>query len=370
MDSTGSISRASRCGGCKERIKDLHVLVCGHRFCQTCLKTAMNVEDKLDCPVCGRVTSLNQSLDGSSLIPQGPKPMDELQARITTQRRITLFVESSMSNGPSKLCDLCKPEHTHATSHCFDCKQNLCHACNSKHVESKFFAGHKTVPVSDTLFCKLHPQQVIAAVCHDCERSVCVKCVMELHDSHRVEDITQVAGRSRQRLNSFVESQESFAINGSLLFDIQSAINEAKDTKRSYSKFFGDFQDKLNTLMSKVDSVKSIVDNMYSETIGNLEEYKSSIDDLNINHAKLLNYAKYLLNNVPDAEIVAAGASFPASETLKSLVQPLTFEVPVVDSKFQSMVSGLQVMIGDCEVSHVSRSLGVNVDEILTKEVG
>ncbi|XP_062580668.1 E3 ubiquitin-protein ligase TRIM45-like [Saccostrea cucullata] len=99
---------------------------------------------------------------------------------------------------------------------CKTCAGYLCETCTIEHKKKKITRNHDIIHlISDKgegmelLFCPEHTTKKLDCYCCPCQKPVCVKCLMETHNGHKVENLASVYCRVKDELEKEKEEIET-----------------------------------------------------------------------------------------------------------------------------------------------------------------
>src|SRR6218665_1452426 len=205
------LQKLRECCICLKEFTDPRMLPCIHTFCLECLKEIGDAAGKqpgesVSCPLCRK----------EFIIPA--EGMDGLQKNIFMQHLIDVKTMLSVNSTSVIHCDICKTiykgqkeEAKPATMRCLECGDNFCDFCSKAHKLNKLSSSHHVLNIgSETeddirkMFpaknCNDHKQKPLDYYCPECQRLVCVSCLLENHVSHKCKDVTSIEEEVRQTI--------------------------------------------------------------------------------------------------------------------------------------------------------------------------
>ena len=189
-----NLNRLLECPICTDKFTDPRMLKCGHHFCLTCLiNTMWKLRKTISCPLCRKITKIEKDVDSL------PKPVlanhiQEQVSKLGTRQTVPPPKKPAKRESNRKpTCESCQRKAGHR---CRKCMRNFCNICITQHQR----VGHQTFPLSDDLFCTLHPEDMASKFCHDCDSGICEYCSIHEHVSHDHEDIQLLADKLRIKL--------------------------------------------------------------------------------------------------------------------------------------------------------------------------
>ena len=172
------------CSICLNAYKEPKVLPCCHTFCRTCLEgLAAKTEGKFKCPECRTEHD----------IP------DRGVECFLTDFSLGREVESKESGGKEAVCGECEGGER-AVAYCHDCEAFVCEGCKLSLHKAKRYRNHFIQSLSEEisytreqgtsdLACPHHPPEKQQAYCKTCQCLVCIHCVVEKHQEHKLGPI-------------------------------------------------------------------------------------------------------------------------------------------------------------------------------------
>ena len=180
LPSVSEKERCLTCTVCLDSFKEPKVLPCCHTFCKSCLERILEIKTNLVCPQCRAEHKVP---------PNGPEgfltDFSLLRAADTEEPHI---------------CGECDDSDT-AVAFCTECQSYLCSSCASIHKKLKHFRNHKVTLVENldckelkaerTLYCREHPEESLKVFCLTCQVLVCLHCIVDSHQQHRLGQINE-----------------------------------------------------------------------------------------------------------------------------------------------------------------------------------
>ena len=294
-------------------------------FCLQCLEkiavTRPNGQREITCLTCRAVTPL---IPGSQVRDlQKPLVANELQEII---KKLLI----SDTKKISIKCDHCDDKFAMATKHCYECHDNMCDRCYGDHQDVTSLTTHKTVPISDTMFCQIH-HDVINHYCMNCKVGICNICCRKDHRKHTTETIDKVAAQSRDQVRSFIKQQMTFANSPDMLKLVQGKVQEIESQCDTVVGKLDLRLDLIKTLEDKVKKMRSEVVAKTSADIKALKLYISDLSELRASQGSLVELGHYLVEKASDPEVVARATELPSLTSLSSVTSPPTVSIPSIE---------------------------------------
>jgi hypothetical protein len=195
------------------------ILTCGHTFCSECIHQFSSAGLPVSCPVDRK----------TSKVPEGGFPKNFLALDFLEVLRVD---QKQAQDNAGSVCVLCEGEQHPATHHCLDCKEMMCAPMASAHVRSKASSTHqvkmlelkpnsplRTKPDS----CPEH-EEVFKYFDKQCNRLVCVSCVVLTHRGHECTSLAEAAKACRAEVESLITKGNGFvAVLNRTLQQVQAA---------------------------------------------------------------------------------------------------------------------------------------------------
>ncbi|XP_061182164.1 E3 ubiquitin-protein ligase TRIM36-like [Saccostrea echinata] len=184
--------------------------------------------------------------------------------------------------------------------YCNPCHQQMCKQCRDEHLRSPETKSHEVVlyqqwkrqlPVKK---CKIHPTKDIDLLCEECKIPLCSKCAAtQEHKGHTFTDLETIyEDKFSLCLKEIAKTREYFLPTSQ---DIQKNIEEdATEIKK--------IMNNLRTSMkAEAESLKSLVDEVVSENMKQLDQIEYSLlDDLKNQDKAFSDYIAYLNNLIKE----------------------------------------------------------------------
>ena len=259
------------CMICFDSFNNPKMLRCGHTFCQECIQGYYNTyqqqkrahKGKLPCPTCRDLTTLP------------PGGVAALKNDFKVQKMEEMFKTINIRDrAGSKRCDPCRANKKHAAAKafCSTCNMNYCEDCFIRHDRNPLFKDHKIIDKStgggaSDFICKVHSKEQGKYFCRTCETILCTICVMNDHEEHDVQEIT----------DAFHQQQN----------DIRNLHNVVQTKMEDLRKQTGDLESlrqmNLNSCQQAEitikDRTKQLLEMLHLQEAELLEELKAKRDD-------------------------------------------------------------------------------------------
>ena len=216
-------------------------------------------------------------------------------------------------------CDICKQP---AKLFCNSCQDCLCDDCVSKHKSEFWSLSHGIVPLLYRELklrfpnCQIHEGRKCEAHCQKCHRSVCIKCLTQVHKGHDAEELTletrlQEMQIEANELNNVViptyqkESTSTKKRQSEARAEFEKLENEIKAKKMIWHKRVDTIFDKICSLRQsnrdknvyalkeRQNQIKNLVSDMTEKVKQNEEILKSKkLSQVNNYEYKLMEFRK------------------------------------------------------------------------------
>lgn len=209
------------CKICLEDFKNPKCLDCMHTFCEECIENHVFSESSykkysdyrdFTCPLCRKRSSM--PLGGVRKLPDN-LIIRGLQELVAKKRPLAVVLHHAY-------CDICRCLITsaragRAPARCLDCNKSLCSACVDAHRQTTVTSRHSlydpqvvssVLQDPDGLGCSDHRDETVGYYCVDCDRCVCILCVLDTgtegrpHFGHEIVDITTAVNRYESQLSA------------------------------------------------------------------------------------------------------------------------------------------------------------------------
>ena len=261
------------CPICLEVFDNPKSLPCIHGFCLKCLERYFKDNspgDEVPCPLCRKEFK----------IP--PDGLVGLQHHFFIQHLVDARSASTKSTD-EVACDSCLEENEGrsseeiptATIYCIDCKQKLCERCSRLH--KKWTSGaHLLKPLGAELeqevvklrgsYCDKHKDKQVELYCHDCDENICLMCYAVKHRNHNSDEIPEVAGNFRPRIE---EDDEQ------ILSLISAGREQLEQTKQNAKACANHVASVEKLVVEAGDVIKQLIDTQVSNCLVKLQSVRS-----------------------------------------------------------------------------------------------
>ena len=235
-----TLLKSLECTICQNRFTDPKVCDCGHVFCFDCLKTYLSV-NKWNCPICHMTIRLPHG--GLEALPVHTFYQDvigEIQMLETDNKLLRMS------------CKFCSDDDKHsATVQCMTCQVKMCDDCASHHLHngvSNLVPLHRKqdsllfdiLPKRDTP-CRFHQTESLLLHCVVCQEAVCHKCKDDKHEDHIVEDLSDAAVPSKEKIEE-------------VLGKLKEYLNETKEALTDLEKIKSSYMDHVETTRQQIEN--------------------------------------------------------------------------------------------------------------------
>ncbi|XP_048740753.2 uncharacterized protein LOC125654762 [Ostrea edulis] len=184
-------------------------------------------------------------------------------------------------------CDFCtKPTR----KSCNNCQVSLCVECVSKHVELDSLP-HDIVPFKGKKVafseCEFHPNQKSTLNCQHCDVPVCLKCILGLHNGHKVKDMPNSFHEKEKELEKETKEIESTVIpqyrktneeTKTKIIITRAKFDELEKEKEKHRQLW---HDKVDTIFNTLGFlIKSMKENHLTALISHQSKINNCIQDM------------------------------------------------------------------------------------------
>ncbi|XP_062618721.1 uncharacterized protein LOC134280319 [Saccostrea cucullata] len=189
-------------------------------------------------------------------------------------------------------CDICSDpcrEKFPAEVHCNTCHTNLCSPCVATHMTSDKSKKHDIVlfhSVDKEIIlptCSVHSNHKCDLICLECHGPICLKCLSTDHNSHKVQEMTELCRSLCKEIETETEELESHIIP-----EFEDIV---KDEEDKLKKLLQDYV-KLETSMEEHgEQVHKAVDAV-------IKKYKARVQQMKQDDAKAIGQQKDDINDL------------------------------------------------------------------------
>lgn len=167
-----------------------------------------------------------------------------------------------MAQAASKTCEICVSAP--GSCYCLDCEQYFCENCKVLHLRQKISTSHKFTETSDFIpevksKCTDH-NEVFSFVCIACDVPVCVCCVTEKHNGHKLSKLKDTIAQ----LETNIEEE------------VLKKLNKTSGTVFKLEQNISSFNVQVETVIQSIteegNKIKSMVDQYTANKIAILQE--------------------------------------------------------------------------------------------------
>ncbi|XP_066301765.1 tripartite motif-containing protein 2-like [Branchiostoma lanceolatum] len=347
------------CPVCNKLFCEPKILPCLHTFCKSCLEKW--VKQKVSCPFCR--TEITLPSEGVSGLP----------TNFNINKLLDFRKLQKSKNLPCQLCET----HVKASSMCVDCGKLLCDTCLKLHSKLPLAKDHDILSFEELrskerrsryhrkLYCRDHPDQVLAFYCDPCERLVCRDCTIVLHrpgPDHDPREVGKVALTRRETLNT-------------LLKDTEGLLEKLEEAKNSIDVDLKQFHESRQVVEKSIfnyaEELKMRIDAKAMELVSELDERWESEEFSIIKQKEALekmqqevkdgrSFSEDVLSQGSDAEVLSLWHQVEDRlrqiQTLEVEYEPFDRRMMFKPSKEASDVANIPV-IGTVETSVVDPAI-------------
>ncbi|XP_071144981.1 E3 ubiquitin-protein ligase TRIM38-like [Mytilus edulis] len=167
-----------------------------------------------------------------------------------------------MAQAASKTCEICVSAP--GSWYCLDCEQLYCENCKILHARQKLSTNHQFEKASDFIpevksKCTDHNED-FTFVCLACDVTVCVYCVTEKHNGHKLSHLKDIIVQLKSKFEE----------------DISTKINKARGNvyrlEHNLSAFNGQVETVIKSITEEGNKLKSMIDRCTAKRIASLQE--------------------------------------------------------------------------------------------------
>ncbi|XP_052102911.1 E3 ubiquitin-protein ligase TRIM9-like [Mytilus californianus] len=167
-----------------------------------------------------------------------------------------------MAQAASKTCEICVSAP--GSCYCLDCEQCFCENCKLLHSRQKISAKHEFKKASDFIpevqsKCTEH-NEFFSFVCIACDVPVCVCCVTEKHNGHKLSKLKDTISELKSKIEQKV------------LTKLNKTSGNVSKLKQYLSLFNGQVETVIRSITEEGNKIKSMVDQYTANKITSLQE--------------------------------------------------------------------------------------------------
>ena len=349
-----AVNEPISCLVCFEHYRDPRSLKCFHHFCPHYLEkivTAKQGQRAITCPTCRAVTPLAPG----SQVRDLPKPLvvNELQEIVKK-----VLIPSSKNTAIN--CENCDDNFTMATKHCYECHNNMCDRCHEYHRKVPRLAPHKTVPISNFLFCNKHGY-IITLFCVTCSMGICNTCYKKEHPKHDTEDIDIVADERRTHISKFIKDLKSDGIGLDMTDRIHRNICQIESQRDTTVGKLDNALVLIKTLENKIKKAKSEIVQKTASDITALKLHTLKLAEMNARQTSLLELGQYLVQKASGPEVVARAIELNSRTSKTCIISPPLVSIPEFNIKLTTFFHLLEM--SSMEPLYIMKRVALNVSE-------
>ncbi|XP_055999609.1 E3 ubiquitin-protein ligase TRIM71-like [Ostrea edulis] len=204
-------------------------------------------------------------------------------------------------------CQYCEEEP--ALFQCVPCGDELCPRCKTFHLKSKVPSGHNVIPISERLhptnkvkMCESHPTKPYDACCEDCQVPVCILCIQEIHNTHRIG-----------KMQDMYEKQKAAAIKELSEMKIQrraDIIQRIKDVENGLSRITTSHENLRREMKRQAKDFMDHINAILNEGLSESEsDEKKKLEELSQHKAELEEYQQNLEHVIEKLENLTESSS-------------------------------------------------------------
>lgn len=237
-----------------------------------------------------------------------------------------------------KACELC--EGASYEWKCIECIQFICTRCKAIHKRQTATKKHQIVDITDvgsdpkaSSSCDTHKSEPYTLYCKDCTVLVCTRCITTTHESHRFCEIEKVAGKTKKRLEEYVESlRESLRKSNEVADRFHRDKRKALKTYDSAIKSVNENIKKIIEDLEKGrEGLTQIIENAKSEASQEVKQCEKEYEDRKNKICRLINASELALQSNDNIRIVQHQSSV---EDLIDVLPPEVEDIEINVPKF------------------------------------
>ena len=248
------------CAVCLETLSSPKLLVCGHRFCATCLPRADTCFPKglthVTCPICRT----------ARVYPADRLPNDCLAANFKEEMQHLEYIARAAGS-----CMVCSK--TGLKLRCLTCQISLCEECHIDHF-SVHHKNHAVVKADTSILCDKHETD-LCYVCEHCHKLVCSCCLLDECKGHRYLTVRDAIDEYF-KMKDWTERNTEFTKNNytTLKDKLQSTFSAVSTNIQKHS------DDAIEAIKKETRLLIESLDKMESDALNILENTKIAADAL------------------------------------------------------------------------------------------
>ncbi|XP_077305696.1 E3 ubiquitin-protein ligase TRIM39-like [Lithobates pipiens] len=239
---TSSLREELSCSICLSLYKEPISLKCGHNFCQGCIVTVLDTQEKsavYSCPECREQYTERPPLEKN--------------------RKLCNIVDNFRSAHPEDTevsCTYCNPP-VPATKSCLLCEASFCDMHLSNHSKSRHHILTEPTTSFDDRKCPIH-EEILKYYCTEDSACICMSCwVAGDHKGHQVELLNVASEKKKEKLKDVTEKltnerQETEKSIQNLENHRTGEKRKAADVTRRVTELFRDIRRHLDDVEKKV----------------------------------------------------------------------------------------------------------------------
>ncbi|XP_051780758.1 E3 ubiquitin/ISG15 ligase TRIM25-like [Erpetoichthys calabaricus] len=262
------------CSICVETLTDPIAIPCGDSFCMQCLTDYWDLRQECRCPQCRRTFTTRPELHINTVL-------NDVVKKIKKQTLSPLLYPSD--DGPGDLeCDICTRKTSRAVKSCLTCMVSYCQFHLQPHFEIAALKHHKlTDPVRNLKeeICAKH-QKSLEIFCKTDETCICVMCVVNEHNGHRMAELEREREEQQKELGAIhrdirrrvkKSKKKQKKIRGAVKQMKISLDNEVVEHKKSFTDLICGLEETQEKLIEKFREQKKIEMEKAEEVMEKLE---------------------------------------------------------------------------------------------------
>jgi len=291
----------TKCAICLSTLKSPKRLPCLHSCCLACLESHSQDGVSPQCPKCKCAFQVPE--EGLSTLPADQFTLN-----------ILLTESEKISRDPNHItCEIC--EETEAASHCVQCNQFFCGACQRTHLKARSSSAHTFVAVEEGLkpaatsrlsHCQVHPLLLTDYFCSTCHVACCAECFLKGHKHHTCTDMREASTNFKAEMQAIAGPiQEKCQLLGTAVARLggsletlrQNALVAQASVEATFAEIREDLAERQAQILQDIEEARHNQEKK-------LRLQKEDLEGHVLEVTQTLQYTEAFLREGTDAEIV------------------------------------------------------------------
>ncbi|KAJ3439775.1 ran-binding protein 9/10 [Anaeramoeba flamelloides] len=186
------------------------------------------------------------------------------------------------------LCSNCGNKQTPASINCIDCNKSYCQLCDNVIHSITVFSNHTRNQINKVKreenaeekqiqhFCEVHEESLVTLYCPECEKLICLDCLVESHQKHGVikpEKACELYFQPKEMIEACeLIKNSSNLMNENHEILLKEKNNLTKQKKEAYAKITQKSKILYQEVENKIKSLRAEVDNKIDVQIINIDK--------------------------------------------------------------------------------------------------